>query len=94
MLVIIDRADRDGNCGDIAPFTLSPTCKFRQTADGPRSSGASSACDLVTRLAFWIAMGLCFVSIGSMWMASPRKVRVVAGQVERLAARKALAEEK
>ena len=41
-------------------------------------------------VAFWLAMGLCFVSIGSMWMASPRKVRVVAGQVERLAARKAL----
>ena len=44
-------------------------------------------------VAFWIAMVLCFVSIGSMWMASPRKVRVVAGQVKRLAARKALAEE-
>ena len=45
-------------------------------------------------VAFWIAMVLCFVSIGSMWMASPRKVRGVAGQVKRLAARKALAEEK
>ena len=44
--------------------------------------------------AFWIAMILALVSIGSMWMASPRKVRVVAGQVKRLAARKALAGEK
>ena len=36
--------------------------------------------------AFWLAIGLCFVSIGSMWMASPRKVRLVAGQVKRRAA--------
>ena len=27
--------------------------------------------------AFWLAIGLCFVSIGSMWMAAPRKVRLV-----------------
>ena len=42
--------------------------------------------------AFRIAMLFAFVSIGSMWLASPRKVRVVAGQVKRLAARRALAE--
>ena len=35
--------------------------------------------------AFWLAMALCFVSIGSMWMAAPRKVRLVTGQVKRRA---------
>ena len=44
--------------------------------------------------AFWIALTFAFVSIGGMWLAGPRKVRVVAGQVKRLAARRALAEEK
>lgn len=33
--------------------------------------------------AFWLAIGLCGVSIGSMWMAAPRKVRLVAGRVGR-----------
>ncbi len=33
--------------------------------------------------AFWLAIGLCGVSIGSMWMAAPRRVRLVAGQVGR-----------
>jgi len=31
--------------------------------------------------AFWIAMALCFVSAASIWIAAPRKVRLVAGQV-------------
>ncbi len=41
-------------------------------------------------IAFWCAMVFACVSIGGMWMASPRKVRVVAGQVGRLAASRAL----
>ena len=36
-------------------------------------------------LAFWIACGLSVVSIAAVWLAAPRKVRRVAGQVERLA---------
>ncbi|MGE0821902.1 MAG: MFS transporter [Candidatus Binatia bacterium] len=34
--------------------------------------------------AFWLAIVLSFVSIFCIWMAAPRKVRVVAGQIERL----------
>jgi MFS family permease len=33
--------------------------------------------------AFWIAMALCFVSAAAIWMAAPRKVRLVAGRVGR-----------
>ena len=33
--------------------------------------------------AFWLAIGLCGVSIISMWMVAPRKVRLVAGRVGR-----------
>ncbi len=33
--------------------------------------------------AFWLAMAVCGVSIGAMWLAAPRKVRSVAGQVAR-----------
>jgi cyanate permease len=36
-------------------------------------------------LAFWIACGLSALSIVAVWLAAPRKVRRVAGQVERLA---------
>ena len=36
-------------------------------------------------LAFMIACGLSVVSIAAVWLAAPRKVRRVAGQVERLA---------
>ena len=32
-------------------------------------------------LAFNVAMGMCLVSIVAMWLASPRKVRVVAGRL-------------
>jgi MFS family permease len=35
--------------------------------------------------AFWIAAGLGGLSIAAVWLAAPRKVRVVAGRVERLA---------
>jgi MFS family permease len=40
-------------------------------------------------LAFWLAMGLSLLSIAAVWMAAPRKVRVVAGQVEPLVRAKA-----
>ena len=40
-------------------------------------------------LAFWLAMGLSLMSTAAVWMATPRKVRVVAGQVERLVRAKA-----
>jgi MFS family permease len=33
--------------------------------------------------AFWLAMALCAVSIVSIWLAAPRKVRLVAGQAAR-----------
>ncbi len=35
-------------------------------------------------LAFWLAIGLSMLSIVAIWYAAPRKVRVVAGQVQRL----------
>ena len=36
-------------------------------------------------LAFWISTGLSGLSIVAIWLAAPRKVRLVAGRVERLA---------
>jgi len=41
-------------------------------------------------LAFWICVGMSLAAIFSMWMAAPRKVRVVAGQVARLQERRRL----
>ncbi len=41
--------------------------------------------------AFWLAIALCLFSIACIWLAAPRKVRVVAGQVARLEARRAAA---
>lgn len=38
--------------------------------------------------AFWLAMALCAVSIVSVWLAAPRKVRLVAGQAARRARRR------
>jgi MFS family permease len=38
-------------------------------------------------LAFWIALGGSAVSAGAMWLAAPRKVRAVAGRVDRIPAR-------
>jgi MFS family permease len=35
--------------------------------------------------AFWVAAGLSLVSIAAVWLAAPRKVRVVAGRVDSLA---------
>jgi MFS family permease len=40
-------------------------------------------------LAFWIGVALSAVSILAIWIAAPRKVRVVAGQIHRLQARPA-----
>jgi MFS family permease len=37
-------------------------------------------------VAFWVAIGMSVFSIVCVWMAAPRKVRVVAGQVARLRA--------
>ena len=34
--------------------------------------------------AFVLTIGLCFVSIGAIWIAGPRKVRVVPGRAPRL----------
>jgi MFS family permease len=34
--------------------------------------------------AFWLAILLSLVSIAAIWLAAPRKVRVVAGQIPRL----------
>src|SRR5262249_53682122 len=39
-------------------------------------------------LAFWLAIALSLFSIVCVWRAAPRKVRVVAGQVARLHARR------
>jgi MFS family permease len=35
--------------------------------------------------AFWLALALCFVSAGSIWLAGPRKVRLVAGRARKAA---------
>lgn len=40
-------------------------------------------------LAFWIGVGLSALSILAIWIAAPRKVRVVAGQIHRLRPRPA-----
>ena len=39
--------------------------------------------------AFWLSIALGVVSIACIWLAAPRKVRVVAGQVARLQALRA-----
>ncbi len=41
-------------------------------------------------LAFLLAMGMSLLSIASVWIVAPRKVRVVAGQIERLRAQRQL----
>ncbi len=38
------------------------------------------------RIAFWLAFGICLISILSVWMTAPRKRRLVAGQAEKRAA--------
>ena len=41
--------------------------------------------------AFWLAIALCLVSIACVWLAAPRKVRLVAGRAARLQARRTAA---
>lgn len=59
------------------------------SALGPWLTGALHDATGSYALAFWIATGLSGVSIAAVWLAAPRKVRVVAGQVDRLAREKA-----
>jgi MFS family permease len=35
---------------------------------------------------FWLAFALCFVSAAAIWLAAPRKVRLVAGQARKAGA--------
>ena len=35
-------------------------------------------------IAFWVAIVMCVLSIVTMWLAAPRKVRLVAGQVRKI----------
>jgi MFS family permease len=53
-------------------------------AAGPWLTGALYDATGSYALAFWIAIACCVVSAASIWLASPRKVRAVAGQVHRL----------
>ncbi len=55
------------------------------SALGPWLTGALHDATGSYALAFWIAAGLSALSIAAIWLAAPRKVRVVAGQVDRLA---------
>jgi cyanate permease len=55
------------------------------SALGPWLTGALHDTSGSYALAFWIAVGLSLVSIAAVWLAAPRKVRRVAGQVEQLA---------
>jgi MFS family permease len=53
-------------------------------AAGPWLTGAIHDGTNSYTLAFWIGLGICALSIVSIWMAAPRKVRAVAGQIHRL----------
>jgi MFS family permease len=55
------------------------------SALGPWLTGALHDASGSYALAFWIAVGLSLLSIAAVWLAAPRKVRVVAGQIGRLA---------
>ena len=59
-------------------------------AAGPWLAGALFDRTGTYVVAFWLAMGLSLVSIIAMWLAAPRKVRVVAGQIPRLRQRQSL----
>ncbi len=60
---------------------------------GPWATGA--LCDWMGNytVAFWLGVGMSLLSIGCVWMAAPRKVRAVAGQIERLRAQRRLQEQ-
>jgi cyanate permease len=55
------------------------------SALGPWLTGVAHDVSGSYAAAFWLATGLSAVSIVAIWLAAPRKVRVVAGRVERLA---------
>jgi MFS family permease len=50
---------------------------------GPWVTGALHDRTGTYELAFWIAIASSLVSAGSMWLAAPRKVRLVAGRIPR-----------
>ena len=53
-------------------------------AAGPWVTGALYDATGSYTLAFWIAIGCSALSAGAIWRAAPRKVRAVAGRVNRL----------
>jgi cyanate permease len=59
------------------------------SALGPWLTGALHDTTGSYAAAFWIATGLGVLSIAAVWLAAPRKVRVVAGRAERPARAKA-----
>jgi len=59
------------------------------SALGPWLTGVLHDASGSYALAFWISAGLSLVSIVAVWLAAPRKVRMVAGRVEQLARVKA-----
>ena len=54
-------------------------------AAGPWVTGLLHDATGTYTLAFWIAMGVSGLSAAIIWLAAPRKVRVVAGRVSRIA---------
>ncbi len=58
-------------------------------AVGPWLTGVIYDTQASYALGFWIAAGLAALSAVAIWLAAPRKVRLVAGQAERLARAKA-----
>ena len=55
------------------------------SALGPWLTGVMHDVSGSYALAFWISTVLSALSIGAIWLAAPRKVRLVAGRVDRLA---------
>jgi len=53
-------------------------------AAGPWMTGVIYDQTASYTLAFWIGVGVCAISVLSIWIAGPRKIRVVAGQMHRL----------
>ncbi len=58
-------------------------------AAGPWLTGAIHDTTGSYAIGFWIAGGLSVISAAAIWLAAPRKVRAVAGQIHRLARAKA-----
>ena len=51
-------------------------------AAGPWMTGVIYDVTGSYRTAFWLAMVCCFISIVAIWLAAPRKVRLVQGQIK------------